>query len=227
MRAVREALALEVEAQERRLERLRAVQSMLDELDGVEPAPGVVAKEAMEQTKAARRAAQARKAGRASAAGRDGLGPSQQRVLELVREQGPMSPKEVAERLGMTRESVKAAAAPLIRRGLIVAEGNTIYRMWRAPAPADDPGSPRARTQGGQEKAAASLTSRVNRVQLRARVQAAVLAEPGVLTERMLADRLGESSEEIADACGKLLLDDVLALNPDGTYVRGPRAVVA
>jgi DNA-binding transcriptional ArsR family regulator len=53
---------------------------------------------------------------------------------------------------------------------------------------------------------------------LRRRALAAITADPGALTEQRLGETLGADREDIALACGDLLVDGEIALAPDGTY---------
>lgn len=45
-----------------------------------------------------------------------------------------------------------------------------------------------------------------------------VIANSIPIREDLIAEQLGADRDDVAEACGQLLLDGTVAMNPDGTY---------
>jgi DNA-binding Lrp family transcriptional regulator len=152
----------------------------------------------------------------AAATRADGLSAKQQCILEIIHRRAPIAVGQIARELGSSPGAVSAMVRQLAARGLVVGEGATVRRTYRAVGQ----DSQRQRTEQGKQRVARAESDRLRAITLRERVLKAIAAEPEALSEKRLTEVLGVEREEIADACGRLLLDDKIDLKPDGTYRR-------
>jgi DNA-binding MarR family transcriptional regulator len=217
--ALLETVRMEIQDRENKVEglqveisRLREVEAVAADLAGEKPAAPVRAAKASPVKRKKTVIEQARKAGQASAAARDGLGPSQQKVLSFVRGAGqPVGRKAIADELGMSSQAVGAAVAPLVKRGLVIAEGNTIHRTYRVPAA--EPSVHRERTEAGKQAAKKREEVALTKVKV---MDLLVREEP--LTEVEITEQLRADRETVALACGYLLEDGHVELLAEGGY---------
>lgn len=136
------------------------------------------------------------------------------RVLEVVRDRGPIARRDIAAALGVSTPQLKRPLARLKEAGSIVGTGNTKQRLYSL-----SDGDPRAAKAHASAAANAQAQQRrLNGVVLRDRLMTAIKSDPGDLTEERLALALNVDREEVAFQCGKLLLDAKVVFNPDKTY---------
>lgn len=203
------ATLLEVIGAER--EALQAKLAALDEIERLAVAYGgaaaaVAAPAAKRETHVAPKRALPAKP-KATGQGLDGLGPKATAALQAMRERKDW----------MTMVEVGATASVmqgLVRRGLVEAQGATSKRRYRA-VQGPPPGN--AGTTWGKGRAPGRPAKpQPNRNVLGERVLGQL--KHRTLNEPQLAGVLDVSREQIADACGKLLLDDRIVMRPDGSY---------
>lgn len=128
-------------------------------------------------------------------------------VLGAVAEHGPAGFAVLVERTRLGRGQLLGRLQDLARAGRVVQNDD---RTWQTTESKD---AEIARRNGLKGMGAANHLS-----SLRGRVAAAIAADPDALTEPRLALHLGADREDVALACGGLLDDGEVALNPDGTY---------
>ncbi len=151
----------------------------------------------------------------ATGVGRDGLGATAQAALEKVRAAGatPISRADA----GASAHVMQA----LVNRGLIEATGATKSRRYRAVY--DDngtggstasltPSPPQPRSSNATLGTPDAKASKI----LRARILDHLSRRR--MNEQSLADHLNADREHVVDILGKLLLDELVDLAPDGQY---------
>jgi hypothetical protein len=152
--------------------------------------------------------------------GRDGLPAKTQRVLEAIRSFGDTwaavaDIRRVPDLADIPDGSLRKHIPPLVCRGLVEAKGETSQRRYRATS-ADN-----ATSGGGQAAVvpapavgavSAPVAARVTRSRILDHLSRRKLDEPS------LATLLNLDRETVADLCGALLLDDKIAMLPDGRY---------
>lgn len=162
----------------------------------------------------AERSAKPRPAPAANRAGRDGLTPASQRALEVIRERGDIKSRDLADAVGIIITSVSRCVTPLLDRGLIRAEGSTNQRRYLPigpPAPARDNGSE-------QQEPSADTKKREQIAGLGHKILTLIAENDGDLDEDGLCYGTSKDRDQVAEAVGRLLVDDKVTLNADGTY---------
>lgn len=196
-----------IDEHERRLATLREIERLALGLDGGPPVPApAVELPAPEPEKPKEPPPPKPQRQRRMAA--PSAGPAEERraaILAYVREHPGCAPAEIRAATGQTEIQLRDDLFALRNGGELQAEGPSRKRQYRLTDQADA-----AATTATRSKPPKNLVERVRE---------AIAADPGGLTEARLAVALGADRNEIADAAGRLLLDDEVALQPDGTYI--------
>lgn len=131
-------------------------------------------------------------------------------VLAAVGEHGPATFARLIELTDFGRGQLLGRLQELAKSSLIV---KNLDDTWQTTASKDAEIAARNGLSGADGKARAGAVAH-----LRGRVAQAIAADRDALTEQRLAVALGADREDIALACGLLLDNGDVAMNPDGTY---------
>ena len=141
------------------------------------------------------------------------LEPRRAKLLQLVREMEPVGLRDLEARLGDVRH-IQADLRALRADGLLDFTGNTTSTRWHLTETLDrkmaEQHGKGSRGKGGQ----AGWRNEQCRTFVLERIQ----ADPGSLTEQRLTQAGKYDREEIADACGRLLEEGQIEMQPDATY---------
>lgn len=164
--------------------------------------------------------------------GTDRLGDKARLVLTAIRSQGASwaAAGEIYRALpsdaGITYGAIGNHLQKLYQRNLIVAEGQTAARRYRAATVEDrgladesPPAPPTADTVPADAPPAhVARDARAERVEGPALGGSSTTSTAGDSNEQSLAEHLNAEREHIADILGRLLLEDKVVLDPDGCY---------
>jgi hypothetical protein len=115
---------------------------------------------------------------------------SAEAMLKLIPEHGQVSAIDLHQRTGCAIGQLVSWGRELTARGSVTHEGDGRERRWRAT---------------GRE--------------LMQRVADLIVARPGTLSEREIADTLGVAFDAVVDACGRLLDRGAVRINDQNGYV--------
>lgn len=144
-------------------------------------------------------------------------------VSSLISSNQPLTKAQIADVTGIPAVELLQLLQDLCATGRVTTIGAGHGRRYDVPPPAPK-SDHAARTQAGRERNAARMTSAVQRIGLRDRVMKAVMAQPGELGVRRLAEMLEEDGEDIREALAWHVERERLELVGDG-YARTSRAV--
>jgi hypothetical protein len=204
-----ETVQAEIASAEARLSKLREMEGLARSLNGSEPEPPKIPT----QRERPRGLAPAPKKPPAQQ-GRDGLSAMAQRALEAIRDAGEITPRALRDLLAIPenqRRRFRASIQPLVERELIIAEGTTHSRVYKALP--RGPGHERVGPKGPAPSLTASRARKAESVE--GRTLDAIVYRGGTISE--IAHRLQVGTEEVGRAVRKLEREgEVKSRNADG-----------
>ena len=132
-----------------------------------------------------------------------------QAVLDAITEHQPISPKDIASRSAVPAEAVKRILAALRDAGKVTGEGAPTTRVYRLTATADAETAARHGMKRPGQRSGPDLRWPALKL---------IRQDPSALTEDRICHALNADREDVALACGRLLEDGSVRMNPDATY---------
>jgi hypothetical protein len=139
-------------------------------------------------------------------------------VIGLIRELEPVSFRDLAARVEFGSGALTTVLTKLREANVIQASHRNRHARWSLTETLDRQIAERNGTRGAH---GAELG------RCRDDVLQTIRSEPGEWSEQRIADSGAWDREQVADACGVLLVDGLVQLCPDGTYVPLAGAVTA